>query len=176
MSTRIRGIAAIAAFAGSGIAGAAEPYTEHTFRLSEGESSPEVTVDAAAMLAGGWFGTAFGQRFEETWNPPSAGTMVGLFKLFGDDGVTLYEIELITVEDGALTLKVRHFNADFSAWEDRTESVDFRLARLGDGELHFEGLSFYGLGKDRMDVYLVMRTGDGAREEHIVYQRTRERK
>ena len=154
----------------SGPAWAAEPWTEHTLRLSDGESSPPATIGDAAFLAGAWAGTAFGQRFEETWNAPSAGTMVGLFKLFDGDDVTLYEIQLITVEDGALTLKVKHFNADFSAWEEKSESVDFRLVRITDGELHFEGLSFYRRGDDRMDVYLVT-TGSGeVSEQHLVYR------
>jgi len=162
-----------AAIAVAGPALAVEPYTGHTYRLSEGESSPPATAEAAAFLAGAWSGTAFGQRFEETWNAPSAGTMVGLFKLFDGDDVTLYEIQLIAVEDDALTLRVKHFNADFSAWEEKSESVDFRLVRIADGELHFEGLSFYRRGEDRMDVYLVTTGKDGVSEQHLVYERKR---
>ena len=102
---------------------AAEPRTEHTFQLIKGEERPAATIEDAAWLVGSWTGTAFGQRFEEVWNPASAGTMVGFFKLIGDDGVAFYELLLLSVEEGSLSLKVKHFNADFTAWE---EKADFR--------------------------------------------------
>jgi hypothetical protein len=94
---------------------AAEPHTGHTFRLSEGETRPAATLADAHWLVGSWTGTAFGQQFDETWNPPSAGTMVGTFKLYDDSGVSLYEILFLNEEEGTLSLKVKHFNADFSA-------------------------------------------------------------
>jgi hypothetical protein len=77
------------------ILSAAELQTEHLYRLADGEQHPEehpeATLDDANWLIGSWTGTAFGKRFEEVWNPPSAGSMVGMFKLFGDDGVSMYE-------------------------------------------------------------------------------------
>jgi hypothetical protein len=150
---------------------AAEPRTEHTFQLAEGENRPAATIDDAGWLAGSWTGTAFGQRFEEVWNPPSAGTMVGCFKLFGDDGVEFYELLLLTVEEGSLSLKVKHFNADFTAWEEKADFVDFRLVKKEKNALHFGGLSFYRRGNDSMDGYIVMKHGDEVREHHLTYTR-----
>lgn len=150
---------------------AAEPFTEHTWRLGEDETSPPATLADAAWLAGSWTGTAFGKRFEEVWNPASAGSMVGLFKLYDDDGVAFYEIMLLDDRDGTLSLKVRHFNADFTAWEDKDEFVDFRLAAVEDGALHFNGLSFYRDGDDAIDGWLVMRRGKEVKEQHLRYTR-----
>ena len=42
-----------------------------------------------------------------------------LFKLFSGDEPAMYEILLLTVEDGTLSLKVKHFNPDFTAWEEK---------------------------------------------------------
>ena len=125
------------------------------------------------MLVGHWEGEAFGSRFEETWNPPVAGSMVGMFKLYGADGVAFYELMLITVDDGVLTLKVRHFNRDFSAWEDKTELVSFPLVVIAENALHFAGLSFDRQGTDELHAYLVIRRGEDLREEKLVYHRTR---
>lgn len=122
---------------------AAEPQTEHIYRLADGEPHPDASLDDASWLIGSWTGTAFGKRFEEVWNPPSAGSMVGMFKLFGDDGVSMYELMMITVEDGTLSLKIRHFNPDFTAWEDKTEDVTLRLVKKDDDALHFGMVSFY---------------------------------
>ncbi|MEX1309492.1 MAG: DUF6265 family protein [Candidatus Sulfomarinibacteraceae bacterium] len=159
----------LAAFAVAG--SAAEPRTEHTFQLAKGEKRPAATIEDAGWLAGSWTGTAFGQRFEEVWNPPSAGTMVGCFKLFGDDGVEFYELLLLSVEDGSLSLKVKHFNADFSAWEEKEDFVDFRLVKKEDDALHFGGLSFYRRDDGSMDGYIVMKNGDELREHHLTYTR-----
>jgi hypothetical protein len=151
---------------------AAEPFTEHTFRLSAGETPPPAALEDVQWLVGDWTGTAFGQSFEEVWNPPSAGSMIGLFKLFGDDGVAFYELMLLTVEDGTLSLKVKHFNADFTAWEDKADFIDFRLVRLDADAIHFSGLSFYKRSEDDFDGYIVIREDEGGiREEKLVYTR-----
>lgn len=169
-----RAILMLSALLAAGTAAAAEPRTEHTWQLADDESRPAATMDDAAMLVGSWAGTAFGQRFEETWNPPSAGTMVGMFKLIGDDGVSFYELMLLTEEAGTLHLKVRHFDADFTAWEDRADFVTFKLVKKAPGELHFGGLSFYRRGEDRIDGYIVMRDGDRVSEQPLVFERVRD--
>lgn len=158
---------------GSG-ASAAEPRTENTYKLSEGEERPAATLDDAAWLVGSWTGTAFGQTFEEVWNPPSADSMVGLFKLYGDDGVAFYEILLMIVEDDSLSLKVRHFNPDFTAWEDKDEDVTFRLVKKEPDALHFSGLSFYRRSDNAIDGYIVMRNKDGVTEHELKYVRREE--
>jgi len=150
---------------------AAEPHTEHTFRLEKNESAPAATLDDARWLAGSWTGSAFGQRFEQVWNPASAGSMVGMFKLMDGDKVSFYEILLITVEDGTLSLKVKHFNPNFTAWEEKEGYVDFRLVHLEEDALHFKGLSFYRRGDDQIDGYIVMSSGAEIREEALRYKR-----
>ncbi|MGB5331228.1 MAG: DUF6265 family protein [Woeseiaceae bacterium] len=149
----------------------AEPRTEHTYQLAPDETRPAATLDDASWLVGSWSGPAFGATFESVWNPPTAGTMVGLFKLYGDDGVAFYEILVLSVEDGTLSLKVKHFNADFSAWEDKEDYVEFRLVKREDDALHFGGLSFYKRSDDVIDGYIVMRNGEDLREHHMKYQR-----
>ncbi len=156
-----------------GAVNSAVPHTEHTWQLSEGEQPPVATLDDASWLVGAWTGTAFGARFEEVWNPPSAGSMVGMFKLFNDEGVNFYEIVLMNVEDNTLSLKVKHFNADFTAWEEKGEFVDFRLVKKEPGAQHFSGLSFYRRDDNHIDAYIVMRN-EGDISEHLLnYQRSK---
>lgn len=150
---------------------AAEQQTEHLYRLADGESHPEATLDDAHWLVGSWRGTAFGKRFEETWNPPSAGSMVGMFKLFGDDGASMYELMIMTVEDGTLSLKIRHFSADFTAWEEKDEDVALRLVKKDDDALHFGTISFYRRGDDRIDAYVLFEDGEKVFEQPLMYQR-----
>ncbi len=166
---RILAATLLAVFASTGWA--ADAKTEHTYQLSEGEKRPAATIEDADWLVGSWTGTAFGQEFEEVWNPPSAGTMVGLFKLIGDDGVVFYELMLLSVEEGTLSLKVKHFSDDFTAWEEKDEFVDFRLVKKEKDALHFGGISFYRRAKDVIDGYIVMKNGDEVREHHLKYHR-----
>lgn len=150
---------------------AAEPHTEHTFRLVDGDTRPTASLSAADWLVGSWKGTAFGQNFEQVWSPPSAGSMVGTFKLMDGENVSFYEILLLTVENDTLSLKVKHFNSDFSAWEDKADFIHFRLVKFDDDALHFSGLSFYRREDNNIDGYIVMRDGDKTREEKLVYER-----
>lgn len=168
---KIAGAWPVAILLSSASAGAVEPYTTHTFRLTAGETAPAATLADVAWFAGAWEGDCFDMRCEEVWNPPSAGTMVGLFKLYDDEGVRFYELMLLTAENGTLVLKVKHFNADFSAWEDKADYVSFPLVALETEAVHFRGLSFYRRGPDELDIWLALQRDDEVREHRLAYRR-----
>ena len=151
---------------------AVEQRTEHTFKLSEGETAPAATLADASWMAGSWTGTAFGKQFEETWSRPSVGSMVGYFKLFDEEeGVNFYEIMTLTVDEGTLSLKVKHFSADFTAWEEKADYVNFRLVKMEPDALHFSGISFYRRDENHIDAYIVMRNGEEITEHELKYVR-----
>ena len=145
--------------------------TEHTFKLDDPEVRVPGTLDDVAWMVGSWTGEGFGGTIEEVWNPASLGTMVGMFKFMGDDEVGFYELMLLAEEEGSLVIKVKHFNADFSAWEDKTEHITFRLVSTEDGAVHFSGLSFYQVGDDEIHVYIALHNEDKVWEEKLVYRR-----
>ena len=145
--------------------------TEHTFKLDDPDARPEATLADVAWLTGSWTGEAFGGTFEQVWNPASAGSMVGLFKLMNDGAVNFYEILLLVEEEGSLSLKVKHFTPDFVAWEEKDDYTRFRFIGADDSAIHFSGLSFYRVGDDKMHAYIVMRSGDTIREQKLVYRR-----
>ena len=161
----------LSALFAAGNAGAQSHRTEHTYQLDDAEVRPAATLDNAAMLVGSWTGEAFGSEFEASWHPSSAGSMVGLFKLLGDDGVKFYEILLLVEEEGSLSLKVKHFTPAFEAWEDKADYTQFRFVKAQDGAVHFQGISFYAVSRDEMHAYIVMRSGEELREEKLIYRR-----
>ncbi len=153
------------------VATAQTQRTEHTYRLDEpGEQAPGTLADVS-WLVGSWTGSAFEGTFEEVWNRPSAGTMVGMFKLMKAGKVEFYELLLLTEEEGSLHLKVKHFNADFSAWEEKHDYVDFRLVGLEEDAVHFSGISFYRVDDGEIHAYLALRDGDKVWEEKLIYNR-----
>ena len=145
--------------------------TEHTFALDDPENRPPATLDEISWFAGSWSGEAFGGTFEEVWNPPSEGSMVGMFKLMDDEGVSFYELMLFVEEEGSLSFKVRHFNPDFTAWEEKEEVPVLRYIMSDDNAIHFEGISFYRISDDETHAYLVFHKGDELIERKLVYRR-----
>lgn len=156
----------------AGVSDAQSKRTEHTYRL-DAETAPSAgTLEDASWLIGSWSGPAFGAMAEEVWNPPSAGSMVGMFKVYKDDTVIFYELLILVEEEGSLSLKVKHFNADFTAWEAKEDYVNFRLVSIEEDALHFTGLSFYRITDDELHVYIAL-TDDGETTEHkLIYIRT----
>ena len=167
----LAGAAAVVALLLSSAAFAQSPRTEHTFKLDDPDVRPPATLEDVSWLVGSWEGEAFGATFEEVWNPPSAGSMVGFFKVINDDEVSFYELLLLVEEEGSLSLKVKHFNPDFTAWEEKGDYVDFRFVKAEENAIHFSGISFYRISDDEMHGYIVMRKGDEVREEKLTYRR-----
>ena len=156
----------------TGLADAQSQRTEHTFKLDDPDARPAGTLDDASWLVGSWSGPAFGAMAEEVWNAPSAGSMVGMFKVYKDETVIFYELIILVEEEGSLALKVKHFNADFTAWETKEDYVNFRLVSVEEDALHFTGLSFYRINDDLLHVYIAL-TNNGETTEHkLIYNRT----
>ena len=173
MNERRRVVIALLLFFAAASANAQSQRTEHTYKLDDPDARPPATLETASLLIGSWAGDAFGKSFESAWNPPSAGSMVGFFKLLDGDEVVFYELLLLVEEHGSLSLKVKHFNPDFTAWEEKEDFVRFRYIQSAGDEIHFSGLSFYRIDDDTMHGYIVFRNGDEIREEKLVYRRTR---
>ncbi len=152
---------------------AQEKLTEHTFKLNAASKPGKGKLEEVDWLVGSWQGTAFGEQFEEVWNPASAGTMVGMFKLFDKEkGINFYELMLLKEEGDSLELWVKHFSADFKAWEEKDDFVKFKLVRLEKDAIHFSGLSLYRKSPDIINGYIVMKSKDESYTEHLIaYQR-----
>lgn len=159
----------------SAVAFGQQPLTEHTFSLPKEAPLGKGQLSDVSWLVGSWQGTAFGSQFEEVWNPGSVGSMVGMWKLFDAvKGVHFYELMLLKEQGDGLVLKVKHFSADFVAWEDKEDAVTFRLIKVEKDAVHFSGLSFYKKSEDDIEGYIVMSQKDGKKVEHkISYKRTK---
>ena len=97
--------------------------------------------------------------------------MVGMWKLLKDNQVVFYELMLLVEEEGSLSIKVKHFSEDFTAWEDKEEFVQFRLVKIAADEIHFAGLSFYRIDDNEIHAYIVMKHDGEVREEKMTYIR-----
>ncbi|MFN2443592.1 MAG: DUF6265 family protein [Thermoanaerobaculia bacterium] len=144
---------------------AQEALTEHTLKLAEGASAASVDLDELAWLAGRWTGEGLGGWVEEVWNPPAGGAITGTFRLLRDGKPLFYEFYVLADHGEGLTLRLKHFNADMTGWEEKEKYVEFPFIGVIDGVLHFRGLAYQRDSDDRMTIYLALTTKEGMREE-----------
>lgn len=146
--------------------------TANTLVLDDRTARPAATIADLAWLAGDWEGEAFGGTFTETWGAPTAGTMVGMYRLMHDGETTLYELELIAEEADSLVLKVKHFDPDFSAWEEKSEFLSFPLVKVTDDAVYFEGFTLRRVDDHTVRGFLVTTARDGSVSEvELTYRR-----
>jgi hypothetical protein len=147
--------------------------TENTYALDDPGNQPAATLDEVAWLAGSWTGEGFGEKVEETWSPPSGGSMVGMFKLFNGDDPAMYELFVAVEEKDSLIIKLKHFGADFKGWEAQDEYVSFPLVKIEENAAHFAGLSYHRISNNELHTYLAFRSQGQLREEKLVFKRRR---
>ena len=151
---------------------AQERVTEHTIKPAPGSKPPAATIVDMAWLAGHWTGSALGGVSEEVWMPPSQGMMLGMYRLMVGDKPRFFELLTITEEGGSLMLRLKHFKADLSGWEEKDVSVSFPLVAKSGSFVQFSGMTFQRDAGDRVTVYLAIGQRDGSvREEVFRYTR-----
>ena len=122
------------------------------------------TIDDFAWIAGHWQGEAMGGTFEETWNPPLGGTMIGMFKLVKDGEVQFLELVTISEHAGKFSMRVKHFDSDFVGWEAKDKFVEFPFLNASDTELVFDGLKMASEGTNRLRTTVRVKQGEEVSE------------
>jgi len=136
--------------------------------FSQESDKNDITIDDLSWLAGHWYGEAFGGESEEIWNTPSGGTMVGTFKLFDEKNVNFYEIMIITIDSIGPVLKLKHFNADLTGWEEKGDVITFPFKNFSPNRIDFDGISYNRFANDSLLITLEMKQGDGSIHEEEI--------
>ena len=144
---------------------------KHTLFLQDKQPSPSATINDAAWIAGYWRGEAWGGTTEEIWSKPLGGSMMASFKFVNDGQVQFYELLTIKEHEQTLILKLKHFNPNLHGWEEKDESVDFRLVKQTPNKLYFEGYTFERIKPDEMNVYVVIDNNGKKKETQFHFTR-----
>lgn len=139
--------------------------------VAQAQTASPASIEDAAWLAGRWVGEGFGGEMEEVWSPPVGGQMIGHFRHWRDGQPEFYEIMLMDVVDGGVRMRVKHFNPDFTGWEERGEWHTFEPVLAEEGRLLFDGLDIQRRGRDRMVMSIRIRRGDLVTEEILRFRR-----
>lgn len=120
------------------------------------------SISDIAWLAGRWIGDGLGGKMEEVWSPPAGPQMVGHFRLEQDGVPAIYEIMLLDEFEGALRMRVKHFNPTFVGWEEKDAWHTFGFVSSATGVLVLDGLEIRRAGPGRLTIQLSLDQDDGS--------------
>ncbi len=147
------------------LTGFSQQLATKTLQLSENATSPKATLAEVEWIQGHWKGEAFGGITEEIWSPPLGDSMMFVFRLINDNKVQFYEVGGIRQVDETLLMQLKHFHGDFKGWEEKDKTIDFKLVKIEDHKVFFEGLTFEKISDNEMNVYVVIEEKEGIHQE-----------
>ena len=149
---------------------------ENTLHFDKAAGSPKADLSAVAWIAGHWRGEALGGVAEEIWTPQLGGSMMAAFKLAVNDEVKFYELETIMEQGDTLILKLKHFSSRLHGWEEKEETVDFKLVKVTDDKVYFDGMTFENVSNEEMNVYVLIGNEGEEKETKFAYRKVKEPK
>ncbi len=143
----------------------------NTLKFTETSEVPNAKLSEISWLAGHWRGEAFGGITEEIWSPPLGNSMMFSFKLVANNSVVFYELGGITETNDTLLLQLKHFGPDFKGWEEKDETVDFKLVKIKDNRVYFDQFTFEKISDNEINIYVVISENDKEEEVKFNYKR-----
>ncbi|TDQ18403.1 hypothetical protein DFQ04_0202 [Algoriphagus boseongensis] len=118
----------------------------HTTLSQVKQLSPEDTpgkgkVDDLHWMVGYWAGPGLGGECEEVWMPAVDGHMVGTFRFWQDGKLVFSEFMNLVQEGESISMKLKHFSADLTGWEEKEEWTTFKLIEMTENKAWFDGLT-----------------------------------
>lgn len=141
---------------------------------SPGATPPKATVADIGWMAGHWEGEGLGGQSIESISPPVAGQMAGHFQQVKDGKLQFYELYQFAPAGDSLILRIKHFNADLSGWEEKDRSAEFPLVALEKNAVYFDGLTMRLTGEDQLETIVRTESRDGTiSDERFRFRRVR---
>lgn len=148
---------------------------QNILRLPENGTPPKADLWEIAWMEGHWKGEAFGGITEEVWSPPLGDSMMFSFKLVVDDQVEFYELGHIRQLGGTLVYELKHFHEDLKGWEEKEEVQTFKLVKVEENRVCFEGFTFEKVGDNEINIHALLENEDGKADE-VTFNFTRHQK
>ncbi|MFX0151711.1 MAG: DUF6265 family protein [Candidatus Hodarchaeota archaeon] len=89
------------------------------------------------VLIGNWYGKIGDDIVEESWSTPAANSIMGMFRWIKDAKIYFYEFIVIDKTEEKIKLKIKHFNSDFTGWEEKADFVYYVLKEVTDSKIIF---------------------------------------
>ena len=144
---------------------AVSAFAQHTISLKDGAGSPKAKLSDVSWIEGHWKGEAFGGITEEIWSPPLGDSMMFVFKHVADGKVQFYEAGHIQEANETLLLQFKHFHGNFKGWEEKDDTVVFKLVKIEADHVYFEDFTFERISEDEINIYVVIGDEQGDTKE-----------
>ena len=147
-----------------------EPQLET--RIGEqGFEAAEAEIAQFDWLIGQWVGSGIGGApAMESWLPPIGGTLIGTFVQETSKGAIMFSEHMYLMKDGAsVSLKLKHFNADLTGWEEKDDMLTFRLIALEPCAAYFNALTLRCAGEGRLVAAVRMKSDTPEPQELLFY-------
>lgn len=141
---------------------------QNTLSFPENGTSPKANLQDVSWMEGHWKGEAFGGITEEIWSPPLGGSMMFVFKLVSDGKVNFYEVGHIQQTGETLVLQLKHFHGNLKGWEEKDETVDFKLVKVEENRVFFDDFTFEKISDNEVNLYVVI-SEDGKNEKEVKF-------
>lgn len=142
---------------------------QNTLSLNEDEKSPAASLASISWMEGHWKGEAFGGITEEIWSPALGGSMMFSFKLVVEGKVEFYELGHIRALNKSLIFELKHFGTDLTGWEEKNEVQRFKLIKVTDNRLYFDGFTFEKVSDNEINIYALIHQGEKTEEVTFNY-------
>ena len=146
---------------------------QQTMQLPKGQSSPKANLEDVSWIEGHWQGEAFGGVAEEIWSAPMGNSMMFVFRMVNDDKVSFYESGHIQQLDDSLILQLKHFDGNMKGWEEKDQTINFKLVKLEPNKAYFEGLTMEKISDDQMNVWVLIEENENQEEVLFAYKRVK---
>lgn len=143
---------------------------QEILRLEEGRPAGKASLEQMSWLAGYWAGPGLGGHCDEVWLPAVDNSMSGAFRYVKEGSIVFTEYLVIEEIEETLALKVKHFNRDLTAWEEKDDWVSFRLIKVEGQTAYFHGLTLHRQA-DSLTIKLALKSGERAWEEVFKYSK-----
>ncbi len=131
-------------------------------KFLDGKEPGKGQIREMNWLSGHWIGEFNDSKIEEVWTKPVSDQMMGMFRLYKDE-IQVYEFMTISEENGSLTLKIKHFDKNMKAWEEKDKYEEFKLVEVVDETAYFDALTF-SLSEDSLRINLIVDEKDGVKQ------------
>lgn len=145
-----------------------------TRSLAPGAVPAAASVDGLGWMAGTWAGEGLGGSALVSYSPPVDGQMPGHFRLVKNGQIDFYQLVGIAQIGNSIEYRVKHFDADMTAWEDKAQVARFPLVAAEKDVWFFDGLTIRRAGPDRAVHVVRIKDKDGShREASFTYDRVK---
>ena len=103
--------------------------TANTLNLEAGKPSEKATMADMKRLRGTWRGEGLGGTVEEIYSEAKDGVMMGTFRFWDKGKTVFYEFILVSEGNGTLAVRLKHYGADFTGWEEKNKNVLFSFVK-----------------------------------------------